>query len=137
MTIQTKRTRRVANSIQKAIGETLLHQIRDPRIQRGGLVTISDVEVTKDLRHAKVYVSVSINDEIIKKGVLEGFNAAKAFIRSAIGKNLSLKRIPDLSFFIDETLNNAMKIEKILKEVSPTQDSGNPLSKQDEKGDEK
>lgn len=119
MTTQTKRTRRVATSIQQTIGETLLLQIRDPRIQRAGLVTVSDVEVSKDLKYAKVYISVSDQDEAVRREVLEGFAAAKAFIRGRIGRSLPLKRVPELSFHLDKTLDNALRIEQILKEVSP------------------
>lgn len=118
MSPETKRTRRIANSMKQAISETLLHRVRDPRIQQSGLTTVTNVQVSRDLRYAKVFISVSNEDETVKKDALEGFKAAAAFIRSEMGKVLALKRIPELSFFIDETLADAVKIEKILKEVS-------------------
>ena len=131
MTTQTKRTRRVANSIQQTIGETLLHQIRDPRIQRAGLVTVSDVEVSKDLKYAKIFISVSDQDETVRRGVLEGFAAASSFIRGSIGRRLPLKRVPELSFHLDETLDNAMRIEQILKEVAPDSEPDVPSQVED------
>ncbi len=133
MPTETKRTRRIANSMKQAIGETLLHRVRDPRIRKSVLAAVTGVEVSRDLRHAKVFISVSTEDEITKKDALEGLRAAAAFIRSEMGKKLALKRIPELSFFIDETLADAVKIENILKEVLPESGSeisypGNPAS---------
>ncbi len=122
MSTETKRTRRIAKSIKQKVGETLLHHIRDPRIQDCGLVTVTDVEVTKDLRYAKVFVSLSTQDEQEKKNALAGFAAATAFIRGEIGRSLSLRRVPQLSFFIDETLSHAMKIENLLDEISKEND---------------
>ena len=95
--------------------EILQTEVRDPRV---GPVTITAVETTPDLYHARVYVT-SLGSAEEKETSIEGLQAAAAYLRSELGRRLSLRRVPELSFQLDLTLEHAMRIERLLGEVLP------------------
>lgn len=105
------RSRRVEDLLRKEIADMLLGEVKDPRIQ--GLVTIMQVKVSEDLCHARFFVSV-LGSESERKSVLEGLNKAKGFIRRTLGHRLDLRRIPELHFQLDRSLDEQEKIEKLL-----------------------
>src|SRR5690606_41349978 len=88
----------------------------DPRI---GVVTISDVEVSPDLYHAKVFYSVMGEDEDRSRAA-EGLRAAAGFLRTEIGRRMHIRRAPELHFSYDDTLRHAMHIEQLLQEALAT-----------------
>jgi ribosome-binding factor A len=95
------------------LSDLLLREIRDPRI---GFVTITDVEVSDDLRHARVYVVTHETGEG-RKRALEGLQSARSYLRAALGRRLRLRYIPELTFCIDETLERGLRIEEILRSL--------------------
>lgn len=108
-----KRKARLNEQLKREISEILRTEVRDPRI---GFPTITNVEVTSDLWLARVYVRpdpTTVEDE----DFLHGLRTAAPFIRRSLGKTLQVRRIPELRFERDETLENAMRIERILQEV--------------------
>jgi ribosome-binding factor A len=111
---QTMRCRRVADSLRKEISSMLLLQeVKDPRIS---FVTIIDVAVTPDMRKAEVYYTVhATGDERLE--ILAGLQSSAGFIRRELGKRLHLKRIPELHFRYDETLDQGFHIDKLLAEL--------------------
>ena len=111
--MEYKRKDRVGDLIHHEISQLLLKGIKDPRI---GFVTITGVEVTDDLKEAKVYYSVIGSDED-KKGAADGLRSSTGFIRSTLRKVLALKHIPNLHFRFDNSLEYGEKIERLLKEV--------------------
>lgn len=108
------RTQRLGQLLKEEISRLLHREVKDARI---GAVTITDVEVTSDLMQATVYVQVSGDDE--RKGeALEGLFSASGFIRSRLGRELRIRRSPELHFVIDRTQERAARIHELLAEVA-------------------
>ncbi|OUM88382.1 MAG: ribosome-binding factor A [Bacillus thermozeamaize] len=107
------RANRVAEQIKKELGEIFQKQLKDPRI---GFATVTDVEVTGDLQQATVYVSILGNEEQ-KRETMVGLEKAKGFIRTEIGKRLSLRHTPEVIFKLDESIERGTRIAQILKQL--------------------
>jgi ribosome-binding factor A len=107
------RAERVGDLLKEELSELLLRHIRDPRI---GFVTITEVRVSPDLRHARVYVVTHETGEGQAR-TLEGLQSARSYLRGALGRRLHLRYIPDLSFNVDETWEQGMRIQGILKSL--------------------
>ncbi len=110
---QFSRTLRVRQLLKEEISQLIQREVKDARIQR---VTVSDVEVSPDLKHATVYVQTVADDEQAAD-VLSGLRSAAGFIRSRLGRELRLRRIPELRFQIDKTHERAARIGQLLQEV--------------------
>ena len=110
-----RRVARLGEQFKREITEILQREVKDPRV---GFVTITDVEVTPDLYYAWVYVRV-MGDDARKAEALEGLRAAASFIRGELGQRLHIRRIPELRFELDRSLEHAMRIEQLLREVRP------------------
>lgn len=112
---QTKRTRQLSDVIQRDLSEIIRREVRDPGL---GFVTISGVEVSTDLKLARVHVSVfGSDDEQLKTlGILESHRKA---IRAALASRLHTRHTPDLEFRLDHTAERAGRIEELLREVLP------------------
>lgn len=108
-----KRSERVADLIKMEIADILMKKIKDPRV---GFVTVTGVDVSEDIRYAKVYVSI-MEEEGLKKKTLAGLNNASNFIRNELGKRLVMRRIPELVFKIDNSLEQAAHIFEILDKI--------------------
>ena len=109
-----RRTDRIAEAIRRLIGEILHGQLNDPRL--AGFITITKVEVTQDLRLARIYYSV-LGDDKKKKLIAKGLKSAKNFIRRRIGDELKLRYAPDISLVIDKSLEYKEHIDNILKKI--------------------
>lgn len=107
------RSERVAEEIRKEVATMLFGEIHDPRI---GFVTITKVQVSKDLRQAKVYYSIIGSDEE-KEKTMTGLQSSSGYMRREIGKRLKLRYFPELTFKFDDSLEYASRIEKIIKEI--------------------
>ncbi|MBS7392426.1 MULTISPECIES: 30S ribosome-binding factor RbfA [Hallerella] len=107
------RTVRLDEQFREEISKLLMKGLKDPRI---GFVTISRVEITNDLSYAKVFISVLGSDRE-KAASLIGLRNSAGFIRTYLGKALKIRKIPQLSFLLDESLDHAMHIEEILAEL--------------------
>ena len=114
--MSTRRIARVNDLIRKEISELLMREIRDPRL--GGLLSVTEVDTSPDLRHAKVFVSVMGSEEE-KRQVEEGLAAASGFLRHGLGERLSLRRIPQLDFQRDESIERGSHLLELIKEVAP------------------
>mgnify|MGYP001286500322 CR=1 FL=1 len=112
------RASRVAEQMKKELGDIITRKIKDPRV---GFVTITDVEVTGDLQQAKVYISV-LGSEEERQDTLVGLTKAKGFIRSEIGKRIRLRKTPELSFDMDETMEQGNRIEALLRQLNDEKD---------------
>lgn len=111
------RTVRLDEQFREEISKLLMKGLKDPRV---GFVTISRVEITNDLSYAKIYISVLGSDRE-KASSLIGLRNSSGFIRTYLGKALKIRKIPQLNFVLDESLDHAMHIEEILAELK---DSG-------------
>lgn len=107
------RIEKLQELIKQEMGKMLLKELKDPRI---GFVTVTDVEMTGDLREAKIYVSVMGGEEQVKSS-LEGLNSALGFIRREIGHRIRLRFTPEISFALDTSLDYGDHIQKLLLQV--------------------
>jgi ribosome-binding factor A len=106
----TKRSRQVASVIQTEISDIIRKRLRDPRI---GFTTITEVEIASDLKTAKVYVSV-MGDDKQKKETLKALERARTLIQNELGQRVSLRYIPMLFFYMDESAAYGDKIDRLL-----------------------
>ncbi len=111
------RANRLAGELKKEISQLIKDEIKDPRI---GFVTVTGVEVSGDMRHAKVYLSV-LGDEKAKGDSILGLTKASGFMRSELSKRIKLRYMPELHFKIDESLDYSQKINSILSKVKEEQ----------------
>jgi ribosome-binding factor A len=107
-----RRPERLGEQIREEVSQIVLGELSDPRI---GFVTVTDVEVSSDLRNARIYVSILGSDEEVARS-LGALRAASGFIRWHLGRSLNLRHLPDLHFAHDKTARTATRIEEILKE---------------------
>ena len=112
------RTHRVGDQILREISNLLLRKVKDPRLKG---VTITDVHMSKDLRHAYVYYSLFWEGQQ-KKQAHEGFESAKGFIRREIGERLQLRYVPEIQFRYDESLDYGQKMERVLAKLDSGSD---------------
>jgi len=113
------RPQRVGDSIRNELGLLLISKSKDPRLQN---VSILHVGMSKDLRKATVYYSVFGDDEQVRKAAA-GLESAKGFIRSHIGKELSLRVVPQFDFKHDLTLVRQEEMERLFKELENDDDA--------------
>jgi len=107
------RPERVAQVIQQLLGELFARGMRDPRI---GLVTITGVKMSPDLREARVYWTVH-GDASQRKHTAKGLDKARGFLRREIGLQLKLRMTPDLYFTYDEAIDRGERIEQLIRSV--------------------
>jgi ribosome-binding factor A len=108
-----KRSERLGELILAEISTLMRREIKDPRI---GFVTFTRVEMSDDLRHAKVFVS-SIGAEAEKARALQGLTSATGYVRRHLGRALHLRFIPELSFLLDDSLEHGAKIAQLLRQL--------------------
>jgi ribosome-binding factor A len=104
---------RVGELIQTEIADLLLRQMKDPRLN---MATVSRVEVSPDLRYARVYIS-HMGNEVEQQMVIEGFLHAAGFIRNQLGKRLKLRHVPQISFKLDTTIAYGVRISSMLNDL--------------------
>ncbi len=106
-----RRAERVAEAVREVIADLLLREIKDPRI---GMVTLTTVELTNDLKHAKVYFSC-VGDAVARQRSLDGLHSAAGFIRAQVTRRLKLRYAPDVLFYFDPTIEEADRLASLLK----------------------
>ncbi len=116
--LRYKRAVRVGDLMREEIADILMHKVKDPRI---GFVTVTGVELSDDLRHAKVFVSIYKDEE--KETTLKAIEVAKGFIRRELGRRMRLKFVPEIVFRIDKSIEYGNRIERILREIEGCQKS--------------
>ncbi|QLB14606.1 ribosome-binding factor A [Mannheimia granulomatis] len=115
MSREFKRSDRVAQELQKEIAVILQREVKDPRV---GMVTVSDVEVSRDLAYAKVFVTFLFDNdpEAIAQG-MQGLEKASPYIRTLLGKAMRLRIVPELRFIYDESLVEGMRMSNLVSNV--------------------
>jgi ribosome-binding factor A len=106
------RLARVAEAIREAASEAILFELKDPRIK---FTTVTRAEVSADLQHAKVYVSV-MGSERDRNLTLHGLRSAAGFIQSKLGERMRTRYVPVLEFVIDEGIRNSQEVARLLNE---------------------
>ena len=115
-----RRVERLNEQLRREISDILRRDVRDPRV---GVPTVTRVEVTADLWMARVFVRV-VGTESERQEALVGLDAAAPFIRRALG-GLRMRRVPEIRFAVDETLEHASRIEELLRDVLPDEEEEN------------
>jgi ribosome-binding factor A len=113
------RMRRVDEAVREVLSDAISTDLKDPRI---GFVTVTAVKTSRDLRHARVYVSV-LGDEPTREETLAGLRSAHGFLQSEISRQLKLKHTPTLTFEYDETVERAARLTELL-EHGPVPEGG-------------
>lgn len=108
------RVGRVGEQIKKELSLIIQSELKDPRI---GFITVTGVEITNDLSQAKVYLSVLGSDEQ-KEETLKAIAKAKGFLRSELGRKISLRHTPELIFKFDSSIEYGSRIEKLLESIN-------------------
>lgn len=111
---EPRRPDRVAEAIREQVATFLAEGAKDPRIK--AFVTVTAVDVTRDLRHANVFVSL-MGDEADKKATMEGLGSVASHLRSVLGKTLRLRSAPEIHFRTDESVARASRIESLLAQI--------------------
>lgn len=114
MAQEFSRTERVRHQLQREIAMILQREIKDPRVS---MVTVSDVEVSRDLAYAKVFVTFFQDDPEQIKQALKVLNEASGFIRSLLGKRIKARIVPQLKFQHDASLNEGIRMGKLVAEA--------------------
>ncbi len=108
-----KRSRRVSELLREEISRIITQQLKDPLV---GIVTVTSVNLTDNLKLARVYVSI-LGDEKNRQNGLRGLERATKFIRSELARRTNLKYVPELEIYYDETIDYAQNIEALLKKI--------------------
>lgn len=110
----SRRMERVNDLLRSELSELISRQLKDPRI--GGLVSVTDVETSPDLRYARVFVSVFGSEEE-RASTLEGLRNASGFLRHEVAQRVVLRQMPELDFRLDTSIERGDRILRLLKQV--------------------
>jgi len=105
------RARRVADQMQRELSKLIRLELKDPRI---GLVTITEVEVTRDLEHAKVYFT-SLGGQAEHEACLAGLTRASGFLRSQLAHRMQLRQVPKLAFVYDQSIERGIALSQLIE----------------------
>ena len=106
---------RIDEEYRKELSQIISYDLKNPNVT--GMISVTKVKVTTDLKYAKVYVSI-LNSKNIKE-TMEGLKKSSGFIRSELAKRINLRNTPELIFEIDDSIEYGAKIDSILKEILP------------------
>jgi ribosome-binding factor A len=116
------RSGRINEEMKKELAALVMTDIRDPRLT--AMVSITEVEVTKDLSYAKVYVSI-FGTEKEKADSLNAIKNASSFLRREIGRRMNLRHTPELVIMLDTTIDRGMHIDDLIRQISTDKDDKN------------
>ncbi|MBN1395474.1 MAG: 30S ribosome-binding factor RbfA [Pirellulales bacterium] len=114
----SRRLEKAAAAIREVVSMSILAELKDPRVRD---VTVTYVEVSPDLRHAKVHVSV-MGDEPRQTLTLRGLQSAAGFLQAKIAERIDIRYTPKLNFLLDQGVKHSIAVSRILKEVLPEDD---------------
>ena len=110
-----KRIKRISEEVKRVVSDIISNELKDPRISP--MTSLTHVEVTRDLRFAKIYISV-LGNEVEKNETLEGLENAKGFIRREIGNRIKLRYVPEPTFSLDDSIEQSIYISKLIDKVN-------------------
>lgn len=108
---------RVADQIQRDLAEIIAYELKDPRV---GMITITEVQVTPDYAHAKVFFTTLVDNPEAVQNTLSGLRKAAGFIRGQLGRRLTIHTIPELHFVHDISTSRGMELSKLIDEANAT-----------------
>lgn len=106
---------RINEEVRKEVANLLQYEVKDPRLT--AMVSVTDVKVTKDLKYAKVYVSLFAKNEEEKEESFEAIKNASGFIRRELGRRIKLRYTPEILFEIDNSIDRGMHIDSLLHKI--------------------
>jgi len=112
MTISS-RSERVGRHIRNTLAEILRRHVKDPRLK---LVTITSVDLSPDLRQAKIYFATTGDDKKVQR-VLDGFDKARPYIKRLLGRELGLRYMPEIRFYYDDSLDYGARMEALFRSI--------------------
>jgi len=112
--VKAQRIQRIDHEIQRVLGPLISQDLKDPRL---GFTTVTRVEVSQDLKHAKVFVSI-IGDRHVAKQTMDALTRAARFLRGELGREIKLRHTPELLFLEDRSTERAINLSKTLREAS-------------------
>lgn len=112
----SRRVARVSEQIKREVSKMLLHDIKDDRVG-AGMVSVTDVDVSGDLQHAKIFVSVYGTEEA-KAETMAGLKSATGYVRSELGQRIRLRRTPEVLFVEDRSLERGDKVLNLINQLS-------------------
>lgn len=110
------RAERVSRHIRNTLADILRRHVKDPRLK---MVTITSVDVSADLRLAKIYFATTGDEDRIQR-VREGFKTARPYIKKLLGQELGLRYMPEIRFYYDDSLDYAARMEKLFRSIGET-----------------
>jgi ribosome-binding factor A len=108
---------RVADQIQRDVAEIIWSELKDPRV---GMITLTEVQLTPDYAHAKIYFTSLADDPAVIKNTLEGLNKAAGFLRGQLGLRLHIHTLPQLHFVHDTSTMRGIAMSKLIDEANST-----------------
>jgi len=114
-----RRSERTSKLIQREISGLLEREVNDPRLSK--LISVTEVTLTPDLKHAKIFVSTLGSEINNKEEMLTGFNNASGFLRKELASHLKLKYTPQLSFHYDDSIERGARLLKLMGELTTTE----------------
>ena len=114
------RMRRVNEAVREVVSAHIAGDLKDPRV---GFVTVTSVDTSPDLRHARVYVSV-LGDEHERERTLAGLHSSRGYLQAMLNDELRLKRTPTLTFFYDASVEQGMRLSRLIDEAAPPPEDG-------------
>ncbi|MCZ4337496.1 30S ribosome-binding factor RbfA [Shewanella colwelliana] len=114
MAKEFSRTRRIAQQLQQELAQVLQRDIKDPRI---GMVTVNDVDVSRDLSYAKVYVTFFEEDKAVVEEKLAALETAAGYVRSLVAGRMKLRVMPEIRFIYDASLVEGMRMSNLVSQV--------------------
>jgi ribosome-binding factor A len=124
----SRRALKAAEVVREVVSMAILTELKDPRIRD---VTVTYVEVSPDLRYAKVHVSV-MGDETRQHLSLQGLRSAAGFLQSKLGKRVETRYTPRIEFLLDQGVKKSIEVARILKEVLPEEQGSEELESDDQ-----
>ena len=115
---------RVSEQIRRELAELIRKELKDPRV---GMISITDVEVTADYAHAKVFFSTLAGSENLPE-VMTGLQKASGFLRRELGKRISIHMTPQLHFVFDQSLERGADLSKLIQEAVAISEKTEPAS---------
>lgn len=106
---------RINEEVRKEISSLIQYEVKDPRLT--AMVSVTDVKVTKDLKYAKVYLSLFAKNDEEKEASFVAVKNAAGFMRRELGRRINLRNTPELIFEIDESIDRGMHIESLLTKI--------------------
>ena len=113
-----RRVSRVAELVRREVSQMLLHGIKDDRVG-AGMVSVTDVDVSGDLQHAKIFVSIYGTEEA-KEETMAGLKSATGYVRSELGQRIRLRRTPEVVFIEDLSIERGTKVLSLLNQLTYT-----------------